>query len=138
MSAPRDRRDGLEVTGRGWIYFCALLGVVALLSGPAAPVWLGALVVVLVLVDRFQSHEAALRNQEIVPPVAFPLGLDVAPASREALVCPFCKDAVGAASEHVECTKCGTWHHAACFQEYSGCAVFGCGEQRSREGERVA
>lgn len=45
-------------------------------------------------------------------------------------VCPYCKDAVPEDAVYIECKTCGTWHHATCFEENQGCAVFGCKEKR--------
>lgn len=57
---------------------------------------------------------------------------------REALRCPFCRDAVGRQGA-VACARrgCGATYHRECWGEcatdYGGCAVFGCGSTSSRE-----
>jgi hypothetical protein len=57
---------------------------------------------------------------------------------REALRCPFCRDAVGRKGA-VACARrgCGATYHRECWGEcatdYGGCAVFGCGSTSSRE-----
>ncbi len=32
----------------------------------------------------------------------------------------------------VECAACGTAHHAGCYEEQNGCAVFGCESKTAR------
>ena len=44
--------------------------------------------------------------------------------------CPYCKDAIAEDAVHIECATCRTWHHATCFEENQGCAVYGCKEKR--------
>ena len=39
-------------------------------------------------------------------------------------------DAIVETVVHIECGTCKTWHHATCFEENGGCAVFGCKEKR--------
>jgi len=126
--SPRDR---LEVDGWLWIVFCALFVVAAIATGKDAPIWVGSMVVVLCLLDRYQTHERANDIRDL-PLQAPPLAVEVAEASSDARVCPFCKDSFDPRSEHVECKRCKTAHHASCFEEYQGCAVFGCGETRPR------
>jgi len=41
-------------------------------------------------------------------------------------VCPYCQWPVGADEDHVTCPACDATHHSDCWQENSGCAVFGC------------
>src|SRR5436309_8642540 len=41
--------------------------------------------------------------------------------------CPYCREKIWAISElSLVCSGCCTRHHAQCWQENSGCAVFGC------------
>ncbi len=47
-------------------------------------------------------------------------------------VCPYCKET--AVEDTVRCGKCGAEHHAACFTEHGGCAIFGC--ERAPSGRR--
>ncbi len=57
---------------------------------------------------------------------------------HEALVCPYCRDAVDREGT-VICarTKCGALYHRECWEEchvsYGGCAVYGCSSRRCRE-----
>ncbi len=57
---------------------------------------------------------------------------------RAALRCPYCRDAVTRRGT-VACGRrgCGALYHRDCWDEltqgYGGCAVYGCGERRSRE-----
>lgn len=78
--------------------------------------------------------------------MAGPLEIQVTPAGagplrdrlREALRCPYCRDAVGRRGT-VACGRrgCGALYHRGCWgeltEEHGGCAVYGCGELRSRE-----
>ena len=41
--------------------------------------------------------------------------------------CPYCQASIGAADAAVACPLCGAVHHADCFTENGGCAVYGCG-----------
>lgn len=51
----------------------------------------------------------------------------VAWAVGEALLCPYCRDALAAETEAVEsCDACRTAHHRQCWREAGGCTVFGC------------
>jgi hypothetical protein len=47
-------------------------------------------------------------------------------------VCPYCKEK--ATDDTVRCGKCGAEHHAECFTEHGGCAIFGC--ERAPSGRR--
>lgn len=40
--------------------------------------------------------------------------------------CPYCLDDIRGEDEPVRCARCGTPHHAACFQEHQACVAFGC------------
>lgn len=48
------------------------------------------------------------------------------------LHCPFCKSAILADSPVAECGGCGTAHHAGCYEEQGGCAVYGCESKTAR------
>jgi hypothetical protein len=69
------------------------------------------------------------------PPAALPI--KQAPRATDR-TCPYCKDSLDERSVHIECATCSAWHHATCFEENQGCAVFGCKERRGRgvAGER--
>ncbi len=56
--------------------------------------------------------------------------LSVKKDESAARACPFCKDEIAAGVVHIECATCHTKHHATCFEENGGCAVFGCKEKR--------
>jgi Prokaryotic RING finger family 1 len=43
-----------------------------------------------------------------------------------AVICPYCRSAVFPDTDISKCPACGTTHHAACWQEYGHCSVFGC------------
>ncbi|MBX3468838.1 MAG: hypothetical protein KF878_18365 [Planctomycetes bacterium] len=49
-----------------------------------------------------------------------------------ALNCPFCKADVAEGGTTVECGGCGTAHHAGCYEEQGGCAVYGCQAKTAR------
>lgn len=49
-----------------------------------------------------------------------------------ALNCPFCKSDVAEGGTTVECGGCGTAHHAGCYEEQGGCAVYGCQAKTAR------
>jgi hypothetical protein len=68
------------------------------------------------LIERLQRPESA------------PVKLK--PAESTGRACPFCKDEIATTAVRIECATCGTWHHATCFEENGGCAVFGCKEKR--------
>lgn len=53
-------------------------------------------------------------------------------------LCPYCRDGLGADLEAVACARCGTLHHAACFDEAGGCTIFGCGARATRGRAREA
>lgn len=40
--------------------------------------------------------------------------------------CPFCKSELLPDAPVAECATCGTPHHAGCYEEQGGCAVYGC------------
>jgi Prokaryotic RING finger family 1 len=40
--------------------------------------------------------------------------------------CPYCHFAIKEGARSVPCNRCGTFHHAECWQENGGCAVPGC------------
>jgi hypothetical protein len=93
---------------------------VELVIGFALLVFVGVPVLVNRLLDRLAQRRAALE----APP---PLSVKDAHAPR---ICPYCKDAVAEGSVFIECATCTTRHHATCFEENQGCAVFGCKEKR--------
>lgn len=41
-------------------------------------------------------------------------------------VCPYCRAAIAADKESIQCEACATPHHADCYAENGGCTVFGC------------
>jgi hypothetical protein len=49
-------------------------------------------------------------------------------SARGAASCPFCHEAVGsvAHSPSLRCGDCDTLHHAECWREHGGCAIFSC------------
>jgi hypothetical protein len=47
-------------------------------------------------------------------------------------ICPYCKET--ATEGTVRCERCGAEHHAECFTEHGGCAIFGC--ERAPSGRR--
>lgn len=53
------------------------------------------------------------------------------------LHCPFCKSAVLPDTPVVECSGCGTAHHAGCYEEQGGCAVYGCESKTARARART-
>ncbi len=46
-------------------------------------------------------------------------------AASENALCPFCKGEIGSADIN-KCENCSAVHHSECWQENSGCAIFGC------------
>lgn len=48
----------------------------------------------------------------------------VQPIARD-MLCPYCRNALESATM-TRCLQCGTPHHAACWTEHGGCAIFGC------------
>jgi tetratricopeptide (TPR) repeat protein len=46
--------------------------------------------------------------------------------------CPYCKADLLPDSPVVECAACGTAHHAGCYEEQRGCAVYGCESKTAR------
>ncbi len=79
------------------------------------------LVAIPAIVVRLLDRRA---RQALSPPVS------VKTDSTTTRICPFCKDAIAADAVHIECATCKTKHHATCFEENHGCAVFGCKEKR--------
>lgn len=61
---------------------------------------------------------------------------DVAEVPR----CPVCAGPVGGSDELpvLGCPRCGTPHHADCWEYHGGCAVYGCREQAPPEAVEVA
>ncbi|MCO5165980.1 MAG: hypothetical protein M9894_06385 [Planctomycetes bacterium] len=49
-----------------------------------------------------------------------------------AVNCPFCKAEVADDAAVVACDGCGTAHHAGCYEEQGGCAVYGCRSTTAR------
>lgn len=47
-------------------------------------------------------------------------------ASHNLGVCPYCQTPVSASAESVRCPGCDSPYHKDCWQENSGCAVYGC------------
>jgi len=47
------------------------------------------------------------------------------PAEGTAL-CPYCRSDINESDQIVTCQECRTAHHAECWNEIDGCAVFGC------------
>ena len=43
-------------------------------------------------------------------------------------ICPYCRTDIAPGDERVDCSGCGTPHHADCFAENGGCTVFGCSQ----------
>lgn len=41
--------------------------------------------------------------------------------------CPYCQSPVGSGDVALRCPVCDATHHADCFSENGGCAVYGCG-----------
>lgn len=96
--------------------------------------------------DRKKKHkgkwvvEARVRVDELRAElgVAAP-GAEAAPAvraqeaaSKPELRCPFCRDTLDPEGVTAECADCQTPHHASCFEEQGGCAVYGCRSNRAR------
>ncbi len=53
-----------------------------------------------------------------------------------AAVCPYCRGPIETDSEQPKvCEGCGTPHHADCYEENSGCTIFGCSEAPAEEPE---
>ena len=50
----------------------------------------------------------------------------VAQAIHKVGTCPYCQTAIAAGSDYLTCPQCKTPHHSDCWQENSGCAVYGC------------
>lgn len=48
------------------------------------------------------------------------------------LHCPYCKAALLPDAPVAECGGCGTAHHAGCYEEQGGCAVYGCESKTAR------
>lgn len=73
--------------------------------------------------------EARVRKEELEGPQLL---------AREVAVlvnCPFCKSALTDATPTVDCAACGTAHHAGCYEEQGGCAVYGCESKAARARE---
>jgi hypothetical protein len=75
--------------------------------------------------------EARLRLEELEAP------LIKARETAAARLCPFCKSTVGADAPVVECAACGTAHHAGCYEEQGGCAVYGCESKTAKARARA-
>lgn len=41
-------------------------------------------------------------------------------------LCPYCRTAIAPPDEEMQCEGCGTPHHKDCYEENTGCTVFGC------------
>lgn len=84
----------------------------------------------------FGEIDALLRRG--VPPGAIrrPLPGETGGSSRlivhrvDAACCPYCKDVVEE-PDGVACERCGTAHHAECFEIHGQCVVFACGGRRT-------
>lgn len=48
-----------------------------------------------------------------------------APALTREAVCPFCREELQS-NAMTRCAQCGTFHHASCWSDHGGCAIFGC------------
>jgi hypothetical protein len=47
-------------------------------------------------------------------------------ADETGVICPYCRDALGAEGV-VGCSECATTAHTACAQQHGGCVTYGCG-----------
>lgn len=56
---------------------------------------------------------------------------DPAPPAAPAQRCPYCRSDLSSEPELARCGRCGTTHHAACWDEGGGCTVLGCGARRA-------
>jgi len=62
----------------------------------------------------------------------------VAWTMADAILCPYCRDALAAETDDVDaCGVCRTAHHRDCLTEAGGCTVFGCGGRPPADRQRA-
>lgn len=73
--------------------------------------------------------EARVRVEELE---AAPLSLKPLRPIDVELNCPYCKSSILEGTPVAECSGCATAHHAGCYDEQGGCAVYGCESKTAR------